>query len=203
MASVRIFPLCGMDEVGRGAASGPLVGAAVVLPRDFRRRAGPEAALIRDSKSLSPRQRRAADRLVRALALAVEVEFVSVEEIDRHGLTWANREVFRRLLMRIPAARYVIDGRLAPDLPPGLEGHVTCRVRADSLVPCVSAASIVAKVARDAHMAELARVYPQYGWERNAGYATQEHREALRAHGPCAQHRGVFVRTLLGGLAAP
>jgi ribonuclease HII len=200
VAVVRPAGLCGIDEVGRGAASGPLVGAAVVLPRDFRRRLGGDAALIRDSKTLTRRQRERAERLVRGLARALAVEFVGVEEIDARGLTWANRELFRRLLARVAAARYVVDGRLAPEVPPGLDGRVLCRVRADALVPAVSAASIVAKVARDAHMAELARAYPAYGWERNAGYATREHREALRAHGPCPHHRRAFVRTLL---AAP
>lgn len=190
--------LCGLDEVGRGAASGPLVGAAVVLPRDFRRRLGSLSGWLRDSKTLTRRQREAVDLRIRDAARQLAIESVGVDEINRNGLTWANRELFRRLLLRVPAACYVIDGRLAPPLPMGLEKRVRCLVRADALVPAVSAASIVAKVARDAWMADLARAHPGYGWERNAGYATREHREALRARGPCPQHRDVFVRTLLG-----
>lgn len=200
MAAARVAGVCGMDEVGRGAASGPLVGAAVVLPRDFRRRLGAEIVpLVRDSKTLTRRQRETAEGHVRAVARAVAVEFVSVPEINRRGLTWANRQLFARLLARVPAARYVIDGRLAPEVPAEVLGGVRCLVRADALVPAVSAASIVAKVARDAYMRDLAGAFPQYGWERNVGYATREHRAALAAHGPCPHHRDVFVRTILQG----
>ena len=189
--------LCGLDEVGRGALAGPLVAAAVVLPEGFLVRVGPLARLVRDSKTLTRRQRRLVEAAVRRHALTVQLELIPVADIEANGIGWANREVFRRLLSRTDADEYVVDGNLRPDVLEGRPGRVRSQVKADSLVPAVAAASIVAKVYRDGLMAAFHSQFPVYGWDRNAGYCTWEHVAALRAFGPCVYHRSAFVASAL------
>ena len=181
------FRLCGMDEVGRGAFAGPLVAAAVVLPPRFRH------PLVRDSKQLTARQREFAAEIVRRRALAWAVVEVSTAEINRLGLGWANIEVFRRLVDMLEADGYCCDGRLRIDA----SRAVHCLVGGDALVPAVSAASVIAKVHRDALMAKLHEGAPQYDWASNKGYGAPEHRRAIYAYGPHAEHRRVFVSNLL------
>jgi len=185
-ADQRTFRLCGMDEVGRGAFAGPLVAAAVVLPPRFRH------PLLRDSKQLSARQREVAAASIRNAARWSIAE-ITVADINFRGLGWANVEVFRRLVDLLEADGYCCDGRLriAASHP------VHCLVGADSLVPAVSAASIIAKVHRDALMTRLHEEAPQYNWARNKGYGAPEHRRALREIGPHVHHRRVFVANLL------
>lgn len=190
---------CGLDEVGRGALAGPLVAAAVILPDDVTDRLGPLARFLRDSKTVpAPRRIELAER-IREHALRVEVAAISVALINRYGIGWANREAFRRLIGRIEADEYVVDGRVRPPAPRGKQALVRCLVRADALVPAVSAASLVAKAYRDALMCTLHQRYATYAWDQNAGYGTPAHLAALREHGPCAEHRTVFVATALSG----
>jgi ribonuclease HII len=190
---------CGLDEVGRGALAGPLVAAAVILPDDFTERLGPLARFLRDSKTVQAQRREELAKLIREHADAVEVVAISVALINRHGIGWANREAFRRLISRIDADEYVVDGHLRPPAPRGRQALVRCLVRADALVPAVSAASLVAKVYRDALMCTLHHRHTTYAWDQNAGYGTPAHLAALREHGPCAEHRTVFVTTALTG----
>ncbi|HLJ80296.1 MAG TPA: ribonuclease HII, partial [Ktedonobacterales bacterium] len=190
---------CGLDEVGRGALAGPLVAAAVILPDDFMERLGPLARFLRDSKTVpAPRRIEMAERF-REHALTVEVVAISVSLINRRGIGWANREAFRRLIARIDADEYVVDGRVRPLASPERQAHVRCLVKADALVPAVSAASLVAKVYRDTLMCELHRRHSAFAWNQNAGYGTPAHLAALREHGPCAEHRTLFVTTALSG----
>jgi ribonuclease HII len=191
--------VCGLDEVGRGALAGPLFAAAVVLPRGFRRRAGEVAPLIRDSKTLTPRQRERADEVIRALALAWRIEVVAAAEINRCGIGWANREAFHRLMASVPAEEYVVDGNLRLQAPP--EGRVRSLPGADASVPAVSAASVIAKVARDRFMRDLHHRFPHYAWDRNVGYGTREHVRAIREHGLCEEHRLAFVRSITAPMA--
>ena len=183
---------CGLDEVGRGALAGPLVAAGVILPEDIADRLGASARFLRDSKTVPRRRREELAALIRVHALRVEVAAVGVEAINARGIGWANGEAFRRLIAAIEADEYVVDGRVRPPAPADRAGRVRCLVDADALVPAVAAASLVAKVARDALMADLHARHPQYGWEENAGYGTPLHLAALRAHGPCdSSSRGV------------
>ena len=182
----RAFRLCGMDEVGRGAYAGPLVAAAVVLPPRFRH------PLLRDSKLLSPKQREQVAEVVRRDAEWL-VAAISVREINDRGLGWANREIFRVLALGIEADGYCSDGNLKI---PG-DRLVHTLVRGDNLLPAISAASIVAKVHRDAHMRVLHEDAPIYNWASNKGYGAREHRMAIREHGAHREHRNVFLRTLL------
>jgi ribonuclease HII len=183
----RGFRLCGMDEVGRGAYAGPLVAAAVVLPPRFRH------PLLRDSKLLSARQREVVGEVLRRKALAWSVAVVSVDEINRRGLGWANIDIFRRLVDDVEADGYCCDGnlRIKATRP------VHSLVAGDRLVPAVSAASIIAKVHRDAMMTRLHEDAPQYNWARNKGYGAPEHRAAIREHGPHRAHRRVFLASVL------
>ena len=181
------FRLCGMDEVGRGAYAGPLVAAAVVLPHRFRH------PLLRDSKKLSAAQRETVAAVIHRRALAVAIAEVSAAEINTRGLGWANREVFRQLVDMIEADGYCCDGnlRIQATYP------VHTLVKGDDLIPAISAASIVAKVHRDALMKSLHDAAPHYNWASNKGYGAPEHRAAILERGIHPEHRYVFVDSLL------
>src|SRR5579875_1161626 len=193
---------CGLDEVGRGALAGPLVAAAVILPDDILARLGKLAPFLRDSKTVPPLRRAEIARELCAHALALAIAVCPTEAINTHGIGPANRIAFRQLIGAIDADEYVVDGRVtppAPDTYPERAARIRCLVKADALVPAVSAASLVAKVYRDHLLAELGQTYPQYAWAENAGYGTPAHLAALRTHGPTPEHRTLFVTTALNG----
>jgi ribonuclease HII len=183
----RAFRLCGMDEVGRGAFAGPLVAAAVVLPRGFRH------PWLRDSKKLTAHQREVVATEVHRRALACAVAEISVADINLRGLGWANVEIFRRLVAEVAADGYCCDGRLRIDA----SHPVHCLVRGDDLIPSISAASIVAKVHRDALMRRLHLEAPDYDWDHNKGYGAPAHRAAILTRGVHPEHRRVFIDNLL------
>ena len=208
LLSAPILPLrqCGLDEVGRGALAGPLVAAAVIAPDDIAERLGPLARFLRDSKTVPPARRREIAIALRQCVLAFEIVIISTAQINQRGIGWANREAFRQLITLIAAREdvedvdeYVLDGKVRIPCPAGVSAAIRCLPKADALVPAVSAASLLAKVYRDDLMRALATQYPQYGWERNAGYGAAMHLTALRDHGSCAEHRTLFVTTALSG----
>ncbi len=184
-------PPCGVDEAGRGPLAGAVFAAAVMLDP-----ARPIAGLA-DSKLLSAsvRERLAAD--IRAQALAWAVACASVEEIDRLNILGATLLAMRRAVeaLALAPAEVLVDGLHVPRVAP------PCRalVQGDRRVAAISAASILAKVARDAEMAVLDARFPAYGFAEHKGYGTPGHLAALRAHGPCAVHRRSFepVRLVL------
>jgi ribonuclease HII len=180
---LRTFRLCGMDEVGRGSYAGPLVAAAVVLPPRFRH------PLLRDSKLLSARQREQMAVVIRRRAVAWVVAEISAADINKRGLGWANVEIFRRLVDLVDADGYCCDGRLRINATRA----VHCLVKGDNLVPAISAASIVAKVHRDAIMTAMHDDAPHYNWASNKGYGAREHRAAILSHGPHPEHRNDFI----------
>lgn len=203
IASQANGTLCGLDEVGRGALAGPLVAGAAVLPSDIAERLGPLAPLLRDSKTLSRAQRQRVAVALREQAVCWRVAAVSVAEIESRGIAWANREAFRRLIVEVEAAEYVVDGVVLPidaRAPDARQRRVRCLARADATVPSVAAASILAKVWRDDLMVALDAEHPGYGWARNAGYGTAAHIAALRSLGPTPEHRSRFVTTVLSRL---
>ncbi|MEO1679101.1 MAG: ribonuclease HII [Pseudomonadota bacterium] len=183
--------IAGVDEVGRGPLAGPVTVAAVILDRA----SVPEG--IDDSKALTPRRRAA---LAAALHASAEVAIVhiSVADIDRLNILQATMEGMRRALgaLSAPPCHALIDGSR---LPEALPCPATGLVKGDARSVSIAAASIVAKVARDALMVELAQQHPGYGWDHNAGYATEMHRSALRNLGPTPHHRRSFapVRNML------
>ena len=183
----RAFRLCGLDEVGRGAYAGPLVAGAVVLPPRFRH------PLLRDSKLLTAKQRETVGPIIQRRAVAWAIAEVSTEEINAYGLGWANKEIFRRLVLQVDADGYCCDGKLRI---PG-DRLVHSLVAGDRLVPAVSAASIIAKVYRDELMRRLHEDAPHYNWASNKGYGARDHRAAIREHGPHREHRRVFLASVL------
>ena len=190
--------ICGLDEVGRGALAGPLVAAAVILPDDFHTLLGPLVRFLRDSKTVPSARRDELAVAIHTHALAVEIIVIGVDQINARGIGWANREAFRRLIARVAADEYIVDGRVRPPAPRERAARVRCLVRADATVAEVSAASLVAKSHRDAIMRSLHPDYPHFGWGQNAGYGTKAHIAALHAHGVSPHHRRVFVATALG-----
>lgn len=178
-----------MDECGRGPLAGPLVAAATILNIEW----GMLNVELNDSKKLSDKQRNELYKKLIETRVIIEIESISVLEINTKGIGWANVEVFKRLVKRMKADKYIVDGSLK------IEG-ATSIVKADTKIPEVMAASIVAKVTRDRIMRDLHSKYPNYGWDTNVGYGTKKHIEALREHGPTEHHREVFVRTALKNL---
>lgn len=177
--------VAGVDEVGRGPLAGPVTAAAVVLD-PARIPAG-----LDDSKRLSP-ARRAVLAAELAACAEVAIAHASVAEIDRLNILAASHLAMRRAVagLKHPPDHLLIDGNR---LPAGLPCSAEAVVKGDARALSVAAASIVAKVARDAIMAALAAEFPGYGWERNAGYPSAGHREALRRLGVTPHHRRSFA----------
>lgn len=179
----------GIDEVGRGCWAGPLVAGAVILKEPITG--------LNDSKKLTKRQREILDADIRLCAEAVGLGWVSAKEIDDLGLTAAVRlamsraaeEVLIGIGESVEEVEIVIDGNInyLSDYK-----NSSCLIHGDALVPSISAASIIAKVARDSFMIKISRAYPDYEFHRHVGYGTKVHRSALIAKGPCGLHRMSF-----------
>ena len=188
--------IVGVDEVGVAPTCGAVVAAAVVIRPNSHRIPG-----VRDSKTLSAPQRERLAPLIRRKAIAVGIGAASVREIDQLNIYHATHLAMRRAIERVGGHEHVlVDGnRIA-----GFEhkvGPYTAIVDGDAKCYTIACASVVAKVVRDRMMALLAARYPGYGWERNQGYATREHRMAIRALGLTPFHRRSFLalqRTLAG-----
>ena len=182
----------GVDEAGRGPLVGSVFAAAVVLPDEY------DLPGLTDSKKLSERRRDELAVLIKQQALAWCVAAASVEEIDRLNILHATMLAMRRAvhgLERLPEKVWIDGNRVPPDL--GCEAEAV--IKGDSKVIQISAASVLAKTARDAEMYALAEHYPQYGFERHKGYGTAEHLAALQRHGALPEHRRSFapVREIL------
>jgi ribonuclease HII len=175
----------GIDEVGRGCWAGPLVAGAVILPEDVRL---PSNVKLRDSKKLSKAQRETTAAWVHEHALAVGLGWVEPDEVDNVGLTEAVRLAMHRAVEAISVAydEIIVDGNINYFVE---DSRAQALIKADDSVPSVSAASIVAKVARDNHMAKVAVEYPGYGFEKHVGYGTALHVEGLRKLGVSNIHR--------------
>jgi len=185
LAAQDLWPVAGVDEVGRGPLAGPVTAAAVILdPADL-----PKG--VNDSKLLSPEERADLYEEIMARALAVAIASVSARDIDRINIRQATLLAQRRALAALAVRpRYVlVDGNDPPD---GLSCPVRAIIKGDAISVSVAAASIVAKVTRDRLMARLCPIFPAYGFSRHAGYATREHLDAIALHGPSPFHRLSF-----------
>lgn len=176
--------VCGVDEAGRGPLAGPVYAAAVILNKDM-----PIAGLA-DSKKLSESRRKKLALEIREHSLAWAVASASVDEIDEINILRASLLAMSRAIeaLRVRPHEVLVDGLHCPDT------SILCRaiVRGDSSVPAISAASILAKTARDAMMMSLHEQYPQYGFDAHKGYPTVAHIAALRLHGVSPLHRKSF-----------
>lgn len=191
--SVTRAPLViGVDEAGRGPLAGPVVAAAVVLGDAI-------PSGLDDSKRLSAKRRASLDEAIRA-SCCWAVAVVNPEEIDRINIFMATMQAMTRAVASLTGAlgaapaQVLIDGNMTPQGRCAEWGWpARAIVGGDGIEPAISAASIIAKEWRDRLMLEAAVVHPHYGWERNKGYGTAEHMEALRVHGPTPLHRRSFA----------
>ena len=176
--------MAGVDEAGRGPLAGPVVAAAVILD-DLKPIPG-----LADSKTLSPRQRERLSAEIHARALCFSVAQASVEEIDRLNILQATLLAMRRAVMglRLKPHKVLVDGNRLPTLDIVAEAVV----QGDRKVPAISAASILAKVARDRWCLEIDAEYPAYGFAAHKGYGTAQHLLALQTHGATPWHRRSF-----------
>jgi ribonuclease HII len=177
--------ICGVDEAGRGPLAGPVFAACVILSSDH-----PIDGLA-DSKTLTADRRDQLAMLIRSQARAWSVASASVAEIESLNILWATMLAMKRAvdMLSVMPSEALIDGNRCPDLV----CPATAIVNGDSLVPQISAASILAKVARDAHMLQLHQRYPDYGFDRHKGYPTKYHIQALHDHGVSPVHRRNFA----------
>lgn len=178
--------IAGVDEAGLGCLAGPIVAAAVLLPSFCTRIAG-----VRDSKLLSLAQREALFPQILEQAIAVGVGIATVKEVEQFNVLRASYLAMQRSLSRVaPYDHALIDGR--PIKHADLGSH-TAIIDGDATCYAIACASIVAKVRRDRFMKRLATRYPGYGWERNVGYGTKQHTQAIRELGVTPYHRKTYA----------
>jgi ribonuclease HII len=180
-----VTEIAGVDEAGRGCLAGPVVAAAVILPESFH------CPDLTDSKQLSPKKREVMAEKIKAQALAWAFGFSWPREIEKINILQASLKAMRRAVLALKKTPklVLIDGnKTIPNFPFSQQAIV----KGDSLIPQISAASILAKTIRDKVMCVLARRYPGYGLEKHKGYATKEHLESLTKLGPTPLHRLTF-----------
>ena len=182
--------VCGCDEAGAGPLAGPVYAAAVILPL------GLDIDGLDDSKKLTEKKREALFPVIQERALAWAVARVEAEEIDRTDILSARIKAMQLAMdaLAIQPDFALVDGNRDRGRRFAITTPHRCIVRGDSLSASIAAASVLAKVSRDRFMAEMAEVYPQYGFEKHKGYGTKLHYEMLRAYGPCPIHRRSFLK---------
>ena len=185
--------VAGADEVGRGPLAGPVVAAAVILPLEEEKR----ILGIDDSKKLSKKKRKSLAEKIKESAVAYAIEEVDEETIDKINILQATRLAMKRAIEKLsPRPDFVLtDGNMTLDISVPKESVV----KGDAKIASIGAASILAKVYRDALMEKYAEAFPYYGFERNAGYGTRAHIEAIREMGICTIHRRTFIKKFWDG----
>lgn len=184
--------IAGVDEVGRGALAGPVVAGAVILPLDNPHLTS-QLAQVNDSKQLTAKKREALAKVIQEVALTYAVGLIPAGDVDQWGILPATWQAMRQALSQLdPQPQFVlVDGHLALPAIPYPQQNI---VKGDSVSLTIAAASIVAKVARDQLMDELAQVYPEYGFQQHKGYGTAKHLAVLEEKGGCPVHRYSFAR---------
>lgn len=185
-----VTAICGVDEAGRGPLAGPVCAAAVILPEHL------EISGLNDSKKLTDKKRRELFPIIKEQAIAYGIAFASEKEIDEMNILQATFLAMQRAIDQLEgkASFALIDGNREKDF--GLP--VMTVVKGDSRSANIAAASVLAKVTRDMYMEELAKEYPQYGFEIHKGYGTKAHYEALRTYGHSLVHRMTFLKKFYG-----
>lgn len=182
--------IVGLDEVGRGCGAGPVVTAAVILPKGF------SSPLLRDSKKLSEKQRNTAYQLIIDNAISIVCHAGSVTDINELGINSATFKTMHRCLddLTITPQHILVDGIVWEkynDIP------VTKVPKGDDTYMCIAAAAIYAKVRRDEYMVKLHELYPKYNWNSNKGYLSPGHIAAIKEIGVCKYHRNQYVRNFI------
>lgn len=182
--------ICGIDEVGRGPLCGPVVAAAVILPKDS------QILYLNDSKKLSEKKREELYDVIMEQAIAVGVGMASPERIDQINILQATYEAMRQAIgsLKVRPALLLNDAVTIPEV----EIPQIPIIKGDAKSVSIAAASIIAKVTRDRMMVEYDRLYPGYDLASNKGYGTKAHMEALRSIGPCEIHRKTFIKNIVG-----
>lgn len=182
--------VCGVDEAGRGPLAGPVCAAAVILPAHI------DIPGLNDSKKLTDKRRRELFPVIQENALAYAVAMVDHKQIDEINILQATLLAMEKAIhgLSIKPQMALIDGNRAKDF--GVSSETV--VHGDSLSASIAAASILAKVTRDDYMLDMAKTYPQYGFEIHKGYGTKAHYAALAEHGPCEIHRMSFLKKFYG-----
>jgi ribonuclease HII len=181
----------GLDEVGRGCGAGPVVTAAVIMPKGFK------SELIRDSKQLTEKQRNDAYKLILDNALDVVCMSSTIQDINDLGINPATFKTMHKCLdgLKVEPKQILVDGTVwqnwTKDTP------VTLVPKGDDTYTCIAAAAIVAKVRRDEYMTKLHKLYPHYLWDSNKGYLSPQHIAAIKKIGVCKYHRNQYVRNFL------
>lgn len=177
--------ICGVDEVGRGPFAGPVMAGAVILPSNC------EIFHLNDSKKLSEKKRELLYDEIMEEAVAVGIGEVSNKDIDKKGIQWCVYEAMRQAIQKLSVTpdKILVDAVHIPEISISQESII----KGDQKSASIAAASIVAKVTRDRLMVELAKQYPQYGWEKNKGYGTSEHEQAIREYGITPYHRKSYI----------
>ena len=184
----KIKVICGIDEAGRGPLMGPVVAAACILPEGF------VIEGLNDSKKLTEKKRETLFDLITENALSYCIAMATVEEIEELNILNATMLAMNRAVkgLSIPADMALIDG----DKSRGFDIPTKTVVKGDATVPCIAAASILAKVSRDRMCDEYDKEYPEYGFAKHKGYGTKAHMDAIRQYGPCPVHRRSFLKFL-------
>lgn len=186
--------VAGVDEVGRGPLAGPIAAASVVLRLKYKE--DTELILgIKDSKKLSPKHREELAEIIKERSIAYNIALINNNEIDERGIAWCNNEVLRRAVigLKVPPDIALSDGYAVKNL----DIHNEFIIKGDAKSASIACASIIAKVYRDNLMKEYSKQYPQYGFDNNAGYGTNEHVEAIKKYGVCKIHRMSFLKNIL------
>ncbi len=187
--------VCGMDECGRGCGAGPVVTAAVIMPKGFK------SLLIRDSKKLTPKQRDKAYKLIVENALSISCNAGSINDINSLGINKTTFKTMHKCIdeLKIKPEYILVDGVEWEDYT-GTNGNnnaLTLIPKGDDKYTCIAAASIIAKVRRDEYMDKLHELYPIYNWKSNKGYLTPDHIKALKNHGSNKYHRILYVKNFI------
>ena len=178
--------ICGIDEVGRGPLAGPVVAAAVILPKDC------DILYLNDSKQLTPKKREALYDEIMAKAVAVGVGMANEKVIDEINVLNADYEAMKQAISKLQVKPQLLLND-AVNIP-GVDIEQVGIIKGDTLSASIAAASIIAKVTRDRIMRQWDEIYPQYGFAKHKGYGTAEHIKALKEYGPCPLHRESFIK---------
>ena len=183
--------ICGVDEAGRGPLAGPVCAAAVIFPE------GIIIDGVNDSKKLSEKKREKLFDKIKEEALSYSIAYASVEEIEKLNILNAAMLAMKRAVegLDIEPDMILVDGNKEPDIE---DIDCTAIIKGDALSHSIAAASILAKVSRDRLMNEMAKKYPEYGFDKHKGYGTKLHREKILQYGICEIHRPSFLKKILG-----